>query len=169
MHHRQSREEIQASHRLGDVLFVGSDVDRELLGLYFEDGLVKVQDRLTIYLSGTDKALGLSRWALGGRSRTGERWAGEISDPAKEFLDNNEALSIVDVTDAEESDTGNGHAYFRKSPWASSDVLMTLSTDLDPAERGLVKDEDSSIWTFPPDYVKRLRMALEGIPPEPQD
>jgi esterase/lipase superfamily enzyme len=167
MNHRQSREGILASHRLGDVALVGSDVDRELMGLYVEDGLLNVQDRLTIYLSGTDKALGISRRVLGGQSRMGERWAGEISDPEKEFLENSEALSIVDVTDAEESDTGNGHAYFRKSPWASSDVLMTLSTDLGPAERGLVKDEDSFIWTFPPDYVERLRMALEGILPEP--
>ena len=149
----------------GNVVLVGSDVDRELMGLYIEDGLLNVQDRLTFYLSGTDKALGMSRWALGGRSRMGETMSGELSDELREFLWNTEALSMVDVTDAEESDSGNGHAYFRSSPWASSDMLMTLSTDLGPEERGLVRDEYSSIWTFPPDYVERLRTALEGILP----
>jgi esterase/lipase superfamily enzyme len=166
MHHDQTREEIRAAHRLGDVVLVGSDVDRSLMGGYIEDGLLNVQDRLTIYLSGTDKALGMSRWALGGQSRMGQQFPRELSDELTAFLATSESLSIVDVTDAEESDTGNGHAYFRKSPWASSDVLMTLATDLGPAERGLVRDEDSPIWTFPPDYVARLRSALDGILPD---
>ena len=65
---------------------------------------------------------------------------------------------------AEASDAGNGHAYFRKSPWASSDVLMTLATDLGPEERGLVR-EDSPIWIFPPDYLERLRAALGRVVP----
>ncbi|MBW2424198.1 MAG: alpha/beta hydrolase, partial [Deltaproteobacteria bacterium] len=117
MHHDDTREEIRARHRLGDVVLVGSDVDRELLGLYLEDGLLEVQERLTIYLSGTDKALGMSRWALGGQRRIGEAYSGELSAEAKELLWSSETLSFIDVTDAEESDTGNGHAYFRKSPW----------------------------------------------------
>jgi esterase/lipase superfamily enzyme len=167
MHHGQTRDEIRAACRLGDVVLVGSDVDRQLIGLYIEDGLLDVQDRLTIYLSGTDKALGMSRWALGGRSRMGQQLPRELSDELRAFLAKTESLSIIDVTDAEESDTGNGHAYFRKSPWASSDVLMTLSTDLGPAERGLVRDEESSIWRFPPDYLERLRIALDGILPAP--
>jgi esterase/lipase superfamily enzyme len=165
MHHSETREEIQAAHRLGDVLLVGSDVDRELMGLYIEDGLLKVQDRLTIYLSGTDKALRVSRWALGGRSRMGESWSGELPEEVRTFLSETERLSVIDVTDAEESDTGNGHAYFRQSPWASSDVLMTLSTDLGPAERGLVLDQETGVWHFPADYVQRLRVALDGLLP----
>jgi esterase/lipase superfamily enzyme len=165
MNHDQTREEIRARYRLGDVVLVGSDVDRQLIGLYIEDGLLRVQDRLTIYLSGTDKALGMSRWSLGGRRRMGETFTEEISEEVKAFLWSTDALSIIDVTEAEESETGNGHAYFRQSPWASSDVLMTLSTDLGPAERGLVRDGSSPIWTFPPDYVDRLRSALEDAIP----
>jgi len=165
MNHDRTREEIRTRYRLGDVVLVGSDVDRQLVGLYIENGLLRVQDRLTIYLSGTDKALGMSRWSLGGRRRTGETFADEMPDEVKAFLWSTEELNIVDVTEAEESDTGNGHAYFRKSPWASSDVLVTLLTDLGPAERGLVRDGSSPIWTFPLDYVDRLRSALEDAIP----
>lgn len=163
MHHEKGRKEIEAAQRLGDVVLVGSDVDRELIGIYIEDGLLNVQDRLTIYLSGTDKALRVSRWALGGKTRMGEGWSGDVSEEVRTFLAETEGLSVIDVTDAEESDTGNGHAYFRKSPWASSDVLMTLATDLGPAERGLVMDPASGVWTFPSDYVDRLRIGLDGI------
>ena len=95
------------------------------------------------------------------------RETGEIPDEVKAFLWSTDALAIVDVTEAEESDTGNGHAYFRRSPWASSDVLMTLSTDLGPAERGLVRDDASPIWTFPSDYIERLRTALEPSAADP--
>lgn len=162
MHRDETREQIRSGYRLGDVVLVGSDVDRQLMGAYIEDGLLRVQERLTIYLSGTDKALGISSWVLGGRERMGETFSGELSDEVEELLWRTNDLAIVDVTEAEESDAGNGHAYFRKSPWASSDVLMTLSTDLGPEERGLVRDEVSPIWTFPPDYVERLRAALEA-------
>jgi esterase/lipase superfamily enzyme len=164
MHHGQTAEQIRAELRLGDVVLVGSDVDRQIVGSYIEDGLLKVQERLTIYLSGTDKALGFSKWVLGGRDRMGETFSGELSEEVKDLLWNTDSLTIVDVTDAEESSAGNGHAYFRKSPWASSDVLITLATDLGPGERGLVREEDSPIWTFPPDYVERLRAALATAP-----
>jgi esterase/lipase superfamily enzyme len=165
IHAGKTKEEIAKALRLGDVVLAGSDVDRQLIGLYIEDGLLRVQERLTIYLSRTDKALGMSRWALGGRHRVGEAFSGKLSEEAERLLWNAEGLSIVDVSEAEESDTGNGHAYFRNSPWASSDILMTLSTDLGPAERGLERYESSPIWNFPPDYVARLRTALDTIMP----
>jgi len=165
LHHGESREQILAELRLGDVVLVGSDVDRELMGIYIEEGLLNVQERLTVYLSGTDKALGISKRVLGGHARTGQAFGGRLSEPVRELLQSTDRLTIVDVTAAEQSDTGNGHAYFRKSPWASSDVLMTLSTDLGPEERGLVRRGDSPIWTFPPDYIARLRAALEATIP----
>ncbi|MGD8270226.1 MAG: hypothetical protein PVH69_08630 [Desulfobacterales bacterium] len=47
-------------------------------------------------------------------------------------------LKVTDVrTDTPGADSGNGHAYFRKSPWTSSDILTTLTFDLKPQERGL--------------------------------
>lgn len=91
----------------------------------------------------------------------GEPFSGDLPAEVDEFLWQSDELTVVDVTDAEESDTGNGHAYFRKSPWASSDVLMTLATELGPAQRGLVRDGRSPVWRFPPDYVERLRAALD--------
>ena len=81
-------------------------------------------------------------------------------------LQQRQELIFIDVTDAESATTGNGHAYFRKSPWTSSDILMTLMHDLKPDERGLVRSEDIPIWTFPPDYIRRLRAALLKVLPD---
>ena len=57
-------------------------------------------------------------------------------------------------------DDGNGHAYFRKSPWVSSDILMTLRHGLGPAERGLEQRDDSPVWRFPRDYPAHSGKAL---------
>jgi hypothetical protein len=81
------------------------------------------------------------------------------------FFDEHPQLRIIDVTDAEGGTEGSGHSYLRGSPWVSSDMLMTLLYDLAPAERGLVLREDKPIWTFPPDYIERLRAALAQANP----
>jgi len=82
------------------------------------------------------------------------------------YLRKTPTLRFIDVTDAAGATTGNGHAYFRKSPWASSDILMTLMFDLQPNERGLVQDPETLIWTFPDDYIQRLRNALLETRPD---
>jgi hypothetical protein len=76
-----------------------------------------------------------------------------FADPANlpqnfvEYVRERPAFMIVDVTDAAGSMSGNGHSYFRASPWVSSDVLMNVYVNLAPAERGLVMREDSPVWT----------------------
>ena len=51
----------------------------------------------------------------------------------------------------------------RKSPWTSSDILVTLRFGLKPEERGLVQTGDLPIWMFPEDYTQRLRKVLAGM------
>ena len=53
-----------------------------------------------------------------------------------------------------------------KSPWASSEVLITMYYGLTPAQRGLVEQEDLPIFTFPPNYISRLWGAIEAVNPE---
>jgi len=78
----------------------------------------------------------------------------------REFLWEHPELRIVDVTQAEGGTAGSGHGYFRESPWVSSDILTTLLYDLTPSEGGLVLQPNSPVWTFPDDYIDRLRRAL---------
>jgi hypothetical protein len=93
-------------------------------------------------------------------------WGEELPPRTANFLRENPSLEIIDVTEAAESTTGNGHAYFRKSPWVSSDLLTLLAYDLGAAERGLEKEENLLVWTFPPDFIERLRKVLLGINPQ---
>ena len=73
---------------------------------------------------------------------------------------------MIDVSDAEGAGSGNGHGYFRNSPWASSDILMTLMYDLAPEQRGLRLKTSMPVYEFPPDYMNRLWAALAEVNPD---
>ena len=162
----RSDDEIRDKLKLGHVILTGSDVDRAILGGYILDGALRIPSSLTIYVSTTDKALSASRFMLG-RSRSGQLSDIEtLGSSGREFFADADALRIIDVTNAEGSQSGNGHAYFRSSPWVSSDILMTLLYDLPPDERGLVWSDDVPLWTFPDDYAARLGEALRASRPE---
>ncbi len=158
--------EIRGKLKLGHILLVGSDFDRQIFGGCIGNGLLKVPRKLTVYMSKTDMAMGVSRW-LFRRERLGTMWdEGQLSARTLETLTHLDNLELVNVTGAEGAASGNGHAYFRTSPWVSSDVLMTLMYDLTPGRRGLVKSPDSPVWRFPEDYIDRFLSELKQINPE---
>ena len=161
MNHGSSPEKIQKKLRIGHVFLLGSDVDRDLAAAYIVDGVLNVPRTLNIYQSSHDKALGMSRW-VHQRERLGQANIAPLDRPlAMKYFRESDILRIINVTEAENSAAGNGHGYFRKSPWVSSDVLMTIMHDLTPIDRGLVRDDDSFIWTFPPNYIQHLQKALK--------
>ena len=155
--------------RIGQVILVGSDYDRDLFVTGLKDGMLDLPDRLTIYLSEADKALGVSRW-LFGRNRLGQMFEQRpLSAHVDAYLRQNETLVLIDVTNAEGATSGNGHAYFRSSPWVSSDVLISLYYQLQPTQRGLTLLPDLPVWSFPPDYNQRLQAKMTEIyGPNPQ-
>jgi esterase/lipase superfamily enzyme len=159
VHQRDSKEKIRQQTRLGNVILVGSDVDTGTFASYILDGLLRVQDRLTLYTSPSDQALHVSEKIFSHR-RVGEILPGTLDDRMRQFAASSSRLALIDVADAAHFDAGNGHAYFRKSPWVSSDILMTLRYDLAPAERGLERADKSPVWRFPDDYLARFESAL---------
>jgi len=169
IHEGESVDEIWEQLRLRNVILVGSDLDRGVFGSYMADGILNISKHLSIYMSPHDKALGVSQF-LTRRERLGQLWGskgGELGPLARQALiDYRDQISFINVSDAEGSDTGNGHGYFRSSPWASSDLLMTLYYGLTPEQRGLVEQQDLPIFTFPPDYISRLWNAIETVDPD---
>jgi esterase/lipase superfamily enzyme len=151
--------------KLENVILIGSDIDRSIFGGYVLDGALRIPRSLTIYQADEDGALAWSN-RIFNRERLGQSFR-EIN-PSPEsmqwFLDHPQ-LRFVNVTEADEGEVKGGHGYFRKSPWVSSDVLMTLMYNLKPEERGLVTKNEFPEWHFPPDYVERLRKSLAEINP----
>jgi esterase/lipase superfamily enzyme len=167
MYHDHTREEIQASLRLGNLILIGSDIDRAVFANYLADGVLNVPGHVAVYVSKKDKALGFSR-RLTRRDRLGQMIRPENLTPVVRSLltESKDHISMIDVSDAEGADTGNGHGYFRNSPWASSDILMTLSYGLTPEQRGLELKSDKPVYEFPPDYIQRLWATLAEVNPD---
>jgi len=164
---QKTREEILAELRIGQVILVGSDIDRDLFGAYIEDGVLNVSDKTSVYLSKVDKVLGVSKWIFE-RARLGQLEAGfKLRPEVARFLGEQTTIDLIDVSAAKKADAGNGHSYFRQSPWASSDLLMNLMYGLGPRERGLERTEENPVWSFPPDYIDRLIQAIHTANPEP--
>jgi esterase/lipase superfamily enzyme len=163
--HGRSFEDRRASLRLGNVILVGSDVDRGIFGTYLLDGLLDVQEHMTIYESGHDKALGMALFSFRSE-RVGQLDPDDLTPEAKAFLLRSNALALVSVESAPGFDHGNGHSYFRDSPWVSTDLLATLRHGFTPGERGLVQDPATGIWSFPADYLDRVEAAIFQADPE---
>jgi esterase/lipase superfamily enzyme len=157
--------EIVERLRLGNVILVGSDIDRGIFSTYLMDGLLKVQERLTIYESPKDKALGMAQLSFG-KNRIGQLDPSDLTPAAREFLRSSDDLSLVNIANAPGYDSGNGHSYFRDSPLVSSDVLATLRYDLTPGQRGLTQDPETGVWEFPADYLSRLESVIFEADPD---
>ncbi|MBT8428523.1 MAG: alpha/beta hydrolase, partial [Gammaproteobacteria bacterium] len=160
-----SDQQVREKLRIGSVVIIGGDISREAFGGALTDGLLRIPEHTVIYLSSADTALVWSR-RIFGRQRVGEMWTNELPAASLEFLRANPSLEVIDVTRAAGSTGGNGHGYFRRSPWVSSDLLTLLAYDLGPAQRGLVKNDELHVWQFPPDYVERLQEGLLGRNPD---
>ena len=158
-------EQIRKDVKIGNVVIVGGDISHEEFGAALTDGLLRVPERTTIYVSSADRALVWAR-RLFRRDRLGQLWADDLPQRTDDFLRANPSLEFIDVTDAADSTTGNGHAYLRKSPWVSSDLLTILAYDMGAAERGLEKEANLPVWTFPPDFIERLRQVLAERNPD---
>ena len=155
----QNQERSTPRARLGQVILIGSDLDRLYFGQALADGLLEGMDRLSIYMSSSDAALNVSK-VLFGEYRLGQI-TGEDGIPERieaELLAE-PRLSLIDASDAPGADFGNGHWYFRSSPWASSDIFLSLLSGASPAARGLVRAEGQALWQFPEDYPARLASA----------
>ena len=158
----KGRGKIRKNVRIGNVMLIGSDLDRGVFAGFLLDGFLDVSKSFTIYMSDTDSALGASRW-LFERYRLGEAWVSKKApDILKAYLDKTPKLRFIDVTKAEHAATGNGHHYFTDSPWVSSDLLLTLLYDLTPEQRGLVRNS-ARMWEFSPDYLHRVRSSIQKL------
>ena len=166
MYHDAPPAETRDRLRLGHLVLVGSDLDRHVFANYLADGVLNVPEHVAVYISAKDKALGFAR-RLTRRDRLGQLIEpGRLGPRGRRLLtEGRDQLSVIDVSEAEGAATGKGHAYFRNSPWVSSDVLMTLVYGLTPEARGLQLKPDMPVYEFPPDYMSRLWAALARADP----
>ena len=157
---------MKARLRLGTVLFAASDVevDRFLDRL---PAIAHLTDQTVITVSDADDALRSARMLMGGDDRIGTMKA-EMRERQFVLQHHLNNVQIVDVSRHKEVRGFDieGHHYWYRHPWMSSDMLLLLRTNLPPAQRALTASEEPGIWYFAADYPERVRQqadqALDG-------
>jgi len=156
-----SPEELKNTFKIGTILFTAADVsvDRFLERL---PAISEMAQQVVVTVSDADNALSSANIVMGGKDRIGTRKA-EARE--KEFILNNKIdnVEIIDFSFGQEARGFDitGHHYWHRHPWASSDIIFLLRTDLSAENRGLRLSETEGIWYLPQDYPNQVRNAVK--------
>jgi esterase/lipase superfamily enzyme len=158
----ESLDALRERLRIGTAYFAAGDIPT----LEFVEALPTVYglcDRVVVTVTQHDEALKTASVTMGGGARLGQIPAKQVlTDEQREEIGKMKRIEIVDVSrGAEERGFDiTGHRYWFNHPWASSDVLLAIRTDLSAEERGLVSGGQPLLWVMPADYPQRLKEIL---------
>lgn len=121
--------------KVGNLILASPDIDMEVAAQRIASERVpEVVERMTIYLSPSDRALRLSSWLQGSWARLGLLDVNKITAAQLQVL---AAFPNLDFIDSRVDSDFIGHGYFYNNPAVSSDVILILRDGRDPgAEHG---------------------------------
>jgi esterase/lipase superfamily enzyme len=158
--HDPGAGDLRSAYRLGTVYFAAADLPgSEFLANL--PALNAIANRVVVTVSSNDGALNMAQRFMGGGSRIGQRDQDLSSDEMDQLLAA-DRLEVIDVSRGSD-DRGfdiTGHRYWVSHPWASSDVVLAVRSDLGPDERALEPSELDILWGLPADYPERLGSSL---------
>jgi esterase/lipase superfamily enzyme len=153
---------VHEEYRIGQVIFNGPDIDKDVFGAHVQDGMADLTDQITIYTSDRDQALATSRFIFRWE-RLGSIKADTFRPETIKFLASQQKTNFVVVTNTECALEDNAHGYYRRSPWVSSDIVLTLRFGLAPPQRALIREAGEPVWRFPDDYPERIGALTEKL------
>ncbi len=148
-------QEVYEALKLRTLVLASPDMDIDVFGQRFlNEGLIQVADRVVVYTSESDKALGLSNWLFRGRSRLGDMRLTSINPKTLSILSQLDKLELINC----KVRGGDSHGYLFQHPAALSDLILLLRDDLVPGpdEGRPLKRANEGVWELPNDYLKPI-------------
>jgi len=152
--------------RLGHVYLTSSDQPVE----EFVHGLptfINLVEGLTVTAATNDPVLGMARITdsklrLGAVNQDNRLDIDEDLRARVREIVNSDRMVLIDLEEVPEAHYKFTHGAWYDSSWVSTDVMATLLGGFTADERGLVATmrDDVQVWTFPPDYVERLKATI---------
>ena len=168
-HPAEGHAELARRYRIGNVIFVGSDVDFKTFASEYVPPSLDLAQQLLVYASLRDRALGLSN-LIAGASRLGKPDIADLTPKELERLAADPRFQVIDVTDvrgAHEKGGMKGHGYWYANDWISTDITVSLRNSIPPAQRCLVNGPRSPrVWLIPDDYPRCVADRLLAAFPE---
>ena len=151
-------------YKIHNLVLAAPDLDVEVATQRIAgDHLGFSVDRLTIYTSPADKAIGISsRLFASPRGRVGNYGFEDLTDTVRARMEfamksSPSNFAIVNFSGAADAEGAAGdyygHSYFRDAPMVSSDLVLLLRDDLDPGAPGRpLEYAGLRFWRIPPGY-----------------
>jgi esterase/lipase superfamily enzyme len=157
LEYRAAGKQTRSELKLGNLILAAADLDFEVTSQRITAELLPlIPERMTVYVSQTDRAIGIADLLLGSKRRIGQlRWT-DLSPEQRKAL---EAMSQMQVIDVLARTDFVGHSYFHASPAVSSDVILLLRDNRSPgAENGrpLIKRQEN-FWEIDDTYPQGPR------------
>ncbi len=147
--------QLENKYKIKRVVLAAPDMDLMAFLNAIRDGFHEVVDRVAVYASPNDRALGASE-KITGTQRLG-RAVNNLEQWEKELLMRTSGLEMIDASVATKNYRSLArHSYFHRDPWVSSDIGAFILRN-NPIERSLIKQPDEVFWRFPADYPKQLQ------------
>jgi esterase/lipase superfamily enzyme len=140
--------------KLGNIILAAPDIDMQVAQQRFRpDQVYEIFERMTMYATPEDKALGIAEFLFSSLTRLGAATSEDMSDEQIEALrDDRIGADVVEVE--VEKKGAHGHTYWIDNPSVFSDVILILRDDRDPGRangRPLIR-ADSGMWIIRDGY-----------------
>jgi esterase/lipase superfamily enzyme len=167
-HPQEDRAQLAQRYRIGNVIFVASDVDLKTFAGEYMPPVMDLARQTIVYMSRNDAALGFSS-LIAGASRLGKPDIADLTVQDIQRLAADPRFQAVDVSEvrgAHEMGGMRGHGYWYANDWISTDVALSLRHPIGPADRCLIPGPNRVVWKFPENYVDCLAQRLGAAFPE---
>jgi esterase/lipase superfamily enzyme len=156
---RAAGREARAFAKLSNVVLAAADLDMEVVSQRVAAERIGLEiDRITIYVSQTDRALGMSGCLFVSLRRMGQIRPEDLSTEQRHDI---EVSGRTYIIDARVSAGVVGHSYFYAHPAVSADLVLLLRDNLDPGSPGRpLYKRDVNFWQITEEYPA----ARPGIP-----
>jgi esterase/lipase superfamily enzyme len=156
--------EFRSRYKLGHVVLAAADLDLEVAMQRLTAEQVGLgAERLTVYVSEDDKAIGLAGWLFTSLRRIGELRFTDY-EAYREKVPNLGGLAVIE---SESRTDFLGHGYFLKDSAASSDLILLLRDQRSPGAahgRPLI-DQGGGYWLIPSDYLLKSQRSADSRRP----
>lgn len=138
--------------KLETFVLAAPDMDLDVfIQRFFGENLYRAANRVVIYFSRRDEAIGLADWLFRSRRRIGAMRLSDFKPEGLALIDATPAIELIDC----DTTGSNTHAYLVQHPAALSDLILLLRNDAPPGDprRPLVRAE-KGIWQLDNNYLK---------------
>jgi esterase/lipase superfamily enzyme len=143
--------EARAFAKLSNVVLAAADLDMEVVSQRLAAERIGLDiDRITIYVSQADRALGMSGCLFVSLRRVGQIRPEDLTAEQRQDM---EVSGRTYIIDARVSAGFVGHSYFYAHPAVSADLILLLRDNLDPGSPGRpLYKRDVNFWQITEEY-----------------